>query len=59
MSGVTLNKVSSFGVRVLLSDGSGFTSYLQAQSINGAPTLWVMYCLNVDENIVKIMYMMG
>lgn len=59
MSGVTLNKVTSFGVKVLLSDGSGFTSYLQAQAINGAPTLWVMYCLNADEKYCKIMYMMG
>lgn len=53
MSGVTLNKVTSFGVKVLLSDGSGFTSYLQAQAINGAPTLWVMYCLNADEKYCK------
>lgn len=53
MSGVTLNKVTSFGVKVLLSDGSGFTSYLQAQGITGAPTLWVMYCLNADERYCK------
>lgn len=52
MSGVTLNKVTSMGVKVLLSDGSGFTSYLQAKPIS-TPTLWVMYCLNADEKYCK------
>ena len=54
MSGAMIaNSSSSFGVRVLLNDGSGFTSYLQRHAINDSPTLWVMYCLNANEKECK------
>ncbi len=40
---------STSNIKVLLSDGSGFFSYLQKDNTMPNPRLWIMYCLNADE----------
>lgn len=50
MQGVQYEKVGKGDLKVILSDGSGFFSYLQKDETMPNPTLWIMYCLSTSDD---------